>query len=100
MKPPTPPTGPMPCIDPKAPTFTAWNDPVAEALVSVLANVALPLAMLSPTMMGALPVMEPDESLLAYCRVLVTTCVPSRLKVPPTSETPPVMPNDTWLEVP
>ncbi len=85
---------------PNAPTFTAWKEPVAEALVSVLANVAPPLAMLSPTMMGALPETWPYESLLAYCRVLVTTCVPSRLKVPPTSATPPVMPNDTWVDEP
>ena len=55
MNPPTWPTEPMPCIDPKAPIFAAWNVPVADALVSVLPNVAPPLAMLSPTMMGALP---------------------------------------------
>ena len=76
MKPEMWPTPPTPPIDPNAPILPATNVPVADAAVSVLPNEAPPLAMLSPTMMGALPVTLPYDSLVAYWRVLVTTCVP------------------------
>ena len=53
------PIPPIPWIDAVAPKVAAWNDPVAEAFVSVFSNVAPPLAMLSPTMIGALPLTWP-----------------------------------------